>query len=95
MATLLLIVIYIAFIGSVFPNLIYLTPINFGEDISQSIMGSQMAAAYIGVMTIPSIFGLIADNLGANFLPFYVILLFVIMICSTRVLFKLDKIIIH
>lgn len=78
MATLLLIVIYIAFIGSVFPNLIYLTPINFGEDISQSIMGSQMAAAYIGVMTIPSIFGLIADNLGANFLPFYVILLFVI-----------------
>lgn len=43
MATLLLIVIYIAFIGSVFPNLIYLTPINFGEDISQSIMGSQMA----------------------------------------------------
>lgn len=70
MATLLLIVIYIAFIGSVFPNLIYLTPINFGEDISQSIMGSQMAAAYIGVMTIPSIFGLIADNLGCKFSAF-------------------------
>lgn len=95
MVTLLLIVIYIAFIGPVFPNLIYLTPINFGEDISQSIMGSQMAAAYIGVMTIPAIFGLIADNLGANFLPFYVILLFVIMICVTRVLFKSDKRIIH
>lgn len=78
-------------IGPVFPNLIYLTPINFGEDISQSIMGSQMAAAYIGVMTIPSVFGLIADNLGANFLPFYVILLFVIMICATKALFKPGK----
>lgn len=54
-----------------------------------------MAAVYIGVMTILAIFGLIADNLGANFLPFYVILLFVIMICATRVLFKSDKRIIH
>ena len=31
--------------GPVFPNLIYLTPRNFGRDLSQAVMGTQMAAA--------------------------------------------------
>ena len=32
--------------GPLFPNLNYLTPENFGENISQNIMGIQMAASY-------------------------------------------------
>lgn len=78
-------------IGPIFPNLIYLTPKNFGEDISQSVMGTQMAAAYIGVMTVPSIFGLIAEAFGAKLLPFYVFFLFLIMAFATNILSKLVK----
>ena len=51
--------------GPVFPNMLHLTPENFGKDISQSVMGVQMAAAYFGIMLSPALFGLISQNISA------------------------------
>ena len=41
--------------GPLFPNLNYLTPENFGENISQNIMGIQMAASYMAIKLDPAV----------------------------------------
>lgn len=71
--------------GSIYPNLIYLTPYNFGEEHSQSIMGSQIAAAYIGVMLTPPMFGVIENLFGLRVFPIFIMILFLIMTISIRV----------
>ncbi|MBE6541660.1 MAG: MFS transporter [Ruminococcaceae bacterium] len=53
-------------IGPMYPNLMHLTPINFGADISQSVISSQMVAAYAGVMLMPGVLGLIVKICGAG-----------------------------
>jgi len=58
-------------IGPVYPNIMHLTPRHFGEDVSASVMGSQMAAAYFGIMIGPPIFGLLAEHISARLLPVY------------------------
>lgn len=65
--------------GSIYPNLIHLTPVNFGESVSQSIMGSQIATAYLGVMLAPPLFGLVSNLFGIQVFPLFLMVLFVIM----------------
>ncbi len=66
--------------GPLYPNLVHLTPDNFGRDISQSVMGIQMATASIGIMLIPPLFGLIAQVIGTWIFPLFLLILFIIMI---------------
>lgn len=68
--------------GPVYPNISHLTPINFGRDVSQSIVGSQMAFANIGAMLLPPFFGVIARYLGVFLLPWYLAILFAAMVAS-------------
>ena len=65
--------------GSIYPNLIHLTPYNFGKDVSQSVMGSQIAFAYIGVMLAPPLTGAVTRLLGFGAYPFLLTALFGIM----------------
>ena len=69
--------------GPLFPNFNYLTPENFGRDISQSVIGIQMASAYIGIMLAPALCGLIGQSFGMVIFPFYLILFYIIMIPMT------------
>lgn len=69
--------------GPLFPNFNYLTPENFGSDISQSVIGIQMASAYIGIMLAPALCGLLGQTFGMVIFPFYLILFYVIMIPLT------------
>ena len=41
---------------------------------------TQMAASYVGIMLMPSVFGLLADAFGAKWFPVYVLALALIMI---------------
>ena len=66
-----------------FPNFNYLTPESFGSDISQSVIGVQMASAYIGIMLAPALCGLLGQIFGMVVFPFYLILFYVIMIPVT------------
>lgn len=77
--------------GPVFPNLIHLTPANFGRDVSQSVMGSQMAAAYVGIMLVPPLFGLLAQAVGTDIFPPFLLVLFVGMISATLRLIRTVK----
>lgn len=70
--------------GSIYPNMIHLTPHNFGKDISQSIMGSQIAFAYIGVMLAPPAVSLISGLFGIKIYPVLLALLYAIMVIALR-----------
>lgn len=66
--------------GSIYPNMIHLTPHNFGKDVSQSVMGSQIAFAYIGVMLAPPAVSLISGIFGIKIYPLLLAVLYAIMI---------------
>lgn len=70
--------------GPLFPNFNYLTPQNFGEDVSQSVMGTQMAASYVGIMAVPAACGILGQFFGMGIFPPYLLAFFMIMIVSTR-----------
>ena len=61
------------------PNLIYLTPRNFGRDLSQAVMGTQMAAANTGILLLPPVFGLMAQGAGAWLFPHFLLALVLLM----------------
>ncbi len=66
--------------GPIYPNIMYLTPKNFGEDVSQSVIGSQMAFAYGGFLAMPPVFGVLAEYAGAKIFPFFVAFWFAVML---------------
>lgn len=55
--------------GPVFPNMTYLTPIHFGQEISQSVIGLQMAMANAAFMLAPLLFSFIAHTVGVGLFP--------------------------
>ena len=59
----------------IYPCVIHSTPIYFGADRSQSIIGVQMASAYVGNCLMPPLFGIIANHINIGLLPFYLLLL--------------------
>lgn len=70
--------------GSIYPNMIHLTPHNFGKDVSQSIMGSQIAFAYIGVMLAPPMVSLISGVFGIRVYPILLALLYIVMVITIK-----------
>ncbi|MBR3300858.1 MAG: MFS transporter [Clostridia bacterium] len=81
--------------GSIYPNLIHLTPHNFGEEFSQSITASEIAVAYLGVMVTLPVSSLVIGLLGINIFPIFLAVIAAVMFWSlwrlTRLLKKQDK----
>lgn len=73
-------------IGPIYPNFTYLTPIHFGERLSQAVIGSQMAVTYVGVMMFPMLFGFIADAVGTFIYPYMILALFIAFFISALLL---------
>ena len=67
-------------IGPIFPNFIHLIPERFGKDISQSVIGSQMTAAYVSIMAVPPLFGLLGGKMGLWILPVFVAVVLVLLV---------------
>ena len=63
----------------IYPCIIHSTPAHFGRDKSQAIIGVQMAAAYIGTMLMPPLFGILANHLSTSLLPIYLLALLALM----------------
>ena len=59
----------------VYPCIIHSTPEHFGKERSQALIGVQMASAYIGILLMPPLFGLIADKISTGLLPVYLLVL--------------------
>lgn len=64
----------------IYPCIIHSTPIRFGEERSQSIIGIQMASAYLGSTLMPPLFGLIANHISLSLMPLYLAFFMVLMI---------------
>ena len=64
----------------IYPCLIHSTPAHFGADKSQAVIGMQMAFAYVGSMGMPPLFGIIANLLNVSLMPWYLLILLVLMV---------------
>ena len=72
----------------IYPSIIHSTPNNFGTDNSQAMIGVQMASAYIGILIMPPLFGYIANHISISLLPFYLILILVLMFIMHRLMLR-------
>lgn len=63
----------------IFPQMIQLTPDRFGADAAQSLMGVQMASAYVGSMAFPPLVGFVVESVSPLLLPVLVAVLTVLM----------------
>lgn len=70
----------------IYPAIIHQTPNNFGKDASQSVIGLQMAFAYIGTTAMPPIFGLIAQHINVGLYSAYLLFFGVLMIVMLELL---------
>lgn len=66
--------------GPVYPAIQHMAPTNFGERYSASVIGLQMASAYIGSTFMPMIFGNIQEKIGIGIMPFYLLIFAVLNI---------------
>ena len=60
--------------GPVFPGIQHMAPINFTKKYSASVIGMQMAAAYMGSTFMPMVFGQIQLRIGIGVMPFYLLI---------------------
>ena len=75
----------------IYPCVIHSTPIYFGVEKSQSIIGVQMASAYLGNCLMPPVFGLIANHINIGLLPVFLIILIVCLIIMHENLCKVTQ----
>ncbi len=69
--------------GPTYPNLMHLTPISFGGDSSQPVIGVQMAAAYVGFMVMPFVTGGIFKFTTVSAFPIFAAVLYAVLVLST------------
>ena len=46
-------------------------------------MGTQMAAACLGIMLTPAIFGILAQYIGLGVFPIYILVIFALLVFAT------------
>ena len=68
----------------VYPSIIHSTPLNFGKENSQAIIGIQMASAYMGSTFMPPLFGIIADYINIEAYPYYLMIFAILMLLMSE-----------
>ena len=63
----------------IYPSVIHSTPDHFGADKSQAMIGVQMASAYVGTCLMPPLFGILANHITVALLPFYLLIILILM----------------
>jgi len=70
----------------VFPAMLHETPNRFGRDVSQAIVGLEMAVAYIGGTVSAPLFGQLASAVGIRLFPYYILACVLIMLVASELL---------
>lgn len=68
----------------IFPSIVHATPERFGEKASPSVIGLEMASAYVGSTLIPLVIGIIASQFGMSMIPIILFILFSMMLVSSE-----------
>lgn len=71
-------------LAPIFPCMLHETPIRFGQEHSQTIMGYQMAVAYTGSTFLPPLLGFIAANSTIGIFPFVIAGFIAIMLLGSE-----------
>ncbi len=75
----------------IYPCIIHATPDNFGKENSQSIIGVQMAFAYLGITFMPPLFGLVAEYISLGLLPLFSAIFMIGLIAIVEVFYTRAK----
>ncbi|WP_028974804.1 MFS transporter [Spirochaeta cellobiosiphila] len=75
----------------IYPCMLHETPARFGRDKSQSIMGYQMAVAYIGTTILPPFFGFVASTHFMESFPIFILVYIGILYISFEALVRRTK----
>jgi fucose permease len=59
----------------IYPCVIHSTPEHFGAENSQALIGIQMASAYLGVLVMPPLFGILANHIHITLLIPYLVVI--------------------
>jgi len=73
----------------IFPSMIHETPVRFGKENSQYIIGYQMASAYIGIGFLPPLMGVAARQTSMAIFPPFLLICIVLMAFSAHQVMKL------
>ena len=68
----------------IFPGMLHETPVRFGKEDAQLVMGFQMAVAYVGATFLPPLFGFIATSTSLGLLPLFVLVYISAMLFSSE-----------
>lgn len=72
----------------IYPCIIHSTPVHFGADKSQAVIGVQMASAYVGTCLMPPVFGLIANHISIALFPVILAVILAVMVWMHERLLK-------
>lgn len=75
----------------IYPAMLHETPNRFGKELSQGIMGIQMATAYVGSTFMPPLFGALSQIVGFEILPYFILILMILMLILTEKVNKVCK----
>ena len=78
-------------LAPIFPGMIHETPVRFGKDKSQYIIGYLMASAYIGASVFPALFGILAKNTSLEIYPYFLLFFSILLMYITLSLNKQTK----
>ena len=71
----------------IYPSIIHSTPVHFGADRSQAMIGVQMASAYVGTCLMPPVFGFLANHISVSLYPvFLLVILFLMVVMHEKML---------
>lgn len=68
----------------IYPNTIHMTPKRFGSATSQAIISLSMAVAYMGIMAVPPLLGVVANLVGFASFPIILLLLGAVILFTTE-----------
>ena len=77
--------------GPVYSAIQHMAPVNFGRRYSASVIGLQMASAYVGSTFMPMVFGLIQQLVGISILPVYLLVFLVLNIGLLEVTYRVIR----
>ncbi|MDL2236847.1 MFS transporter [Christensenellaceae bacterium OttesenSCG-928-K19] len=68
----------------IFPSMVHETPARFGENVSQKLMGWQLASSYVGATFIPPLVGILGNNTSMMVVPILMLLYGVVLFACTE-----------
>lgn len=72
-----------------YPNMLHLTPRLFGRELSQAVIGVQMAASYLGSLLLAPLFGVLGQAFGFWLFPVCLLALSLVVLGSFVALMRL------